>query len=291
MPSHDTQVAAPDPDTEFLDGQRLLGALADATRRAIFNLLLQQPQPVKTLAADLPISQPAVSQHLKTMLDAGLVTKTPQGRYHIYGVNPVALDWLSVQFGALREDVLNNTKESQGSLLLEEGKDPVDSVMAQWAVGTDYDPLAMGVVVRMFLAVQHMKLLTERACAPYGISFPERHLLNILYRLQLKEATLAQLASGSLLPLTTTALHLNRLEQLGFVKLSASAEGKALNLISITQKGLDTLHTIRQHEQEHEFSALYRMSTQDLKQLESLLRPLLHGLQETLQQAEQLLHH
>ena len=159
--------------------------------------------------------------------------------------------------------------------------------MAQWAaIGTDYDPLTMGVVVRMFLAVHHMKLLTERACAPYGIDFPERHLLNILTRLQIKEATLAQLASGSLLPLTTTALHLNRLEQLGFVKLSASADGKALNLISITQKGLDTLQIIRQHEQEHEFSALYRMSPQDLKQLELLLRPLLHGLQQTLQQAE-----
>lgn len=287
MLRHDKYDATPDTHTEFLDGQRLLGALADATRRAIFNLLLEQPQPVKVLAADLPISQPAVSQHLKTMLEAGLVTKTPQGRYHIYGVNPVALDWLSVQFGALREDVLNNTEESQGSLILEEGKDPVDSVMAQWAaIGADYDPLAMGVVVRMFLAVHHMKLLTEKACAPYGISFPERHLLNMLHRLQLREATLAQLASGSLLPLTTTALHLKRLEQLGFVKLSVSEGEKALNLISITQRGLETLHTIRQHEQEHEFSALYRMSPQDLKQLETLLRSLLHGLQETLQQAE-----
>ncbi|HLS98354.1 MAG TPA: metalloregulator ArsR/SmtB family transcription factor, partial [Porticoccaceae bacterium] len=104
MPSHDKYDATPDTHSELLDGQRLLGALADATRRSIFNLLLKQPQPVKVLAADLPISQPAVSQHLKTMLEAGLVTKTPQGRYHIYSVNPAALDWLSVQFGALRED-------------------------------------------------------------------------------------------------------------------------------------------------------------------------------------------
>ena len=276
-----------DTHTEFMDGQRLLAALADATRRSIFNRLLKQPLPVKVLAADLPISQPAVSQHLKTLREAGLVTKTLQGRYHMYEVNPTAVDWLSQQFGVLREDVLNNTEESQEGLLLADDKDPVDGVMAQWAaIGTDYDPLTMGVVVRMFLAVHHMKLLTERACAPYGIDFPERHLLNILTRLQIKEATLAQLASGSLLPLTTTALHLNRLEQLGFVKLSASADGKALNLISITQKGLDTLQIIRQHEQEHEFSALYRMSPQDLKQLELLLRPLLHGLQQTLQQAE-----
>lgn len=287
MPRYDNYDATPGTNTEFLDGQRLLGALADATRRSIFNLLLEQPQPVKVLAADLPISQPAVSQHLKTMLEAGLVTKTLQGRYHIYRVNPAALDWLSGQFGALREDVLNNTDESQDSLLLEDGKDPVDSVMAQWAaIGTNYDPLAMGVVVRLFLAVNHMKLLTERACAPFGISFPERHLLNILNRLQLREATLAQLASESLLPLTTTALHLNRLERLGFVKLSVSGGEKAPNLIAITQKGLETLNAIRQHEKEHEFSALYRMLPQDLKQLETLLRPLVRGLQETLQQAE-----
>lgn len=273
--------------TEFLDGQRLLDALADATRRSIFTLLLNRPQPVKVLAADLPISQPAVSQHLKTMLEAGLVTKTLQGRYRIYAANPAALDWLSLQFGSLRDDVLNSALRDHSSLPLVDDKDSVDSVMAEWAaIGPDYDTLAMGVVVRMFLAVHHMKLLTERACAPYGISFPERHLLNILTRLQLKEATLAQLASGSLLPLTTTALHLNRLEQMGFVKLRVSGGENALNLIAITQKGRETLSIIRQHEKDHEFSALYKMSTQDLKQLETLLRPLLNGLQETLQKSE-----
>lgn len=287
MSRQDTRDVKPDTHIEFLDGHRLLSALADPTRRSIFNLLLKRPQPVKVLASDLPVSQPAVSQQLKTMLEAGLVTKTPQGRYHIYGVNPAALDWLSLQFGVLRDDVLNSTEEIQDSVLLTDGKDPVDSVMAQCAaLGTSYDPLVMGVVVRMFLAVHYMKLLTESACAPYGISFSERHLLNILHRLQIREATLAQLASGSLLPLTTTALHLNRLEQQGLVKVSASDGVKVVNLITITRKGKETLQTIRQHEKDHEFSALYKMPPEDLQQLETLLRPLVHGLQETLQQAE-----
>jgi DNA-binding transcriptional ArsR family regulator len=63
-------------------------ALGDPTRRAIFERLLDQPQAVHALANDLPVSRPAVSQHLKVLSDAGLVVARREGKQRIYEVDP-----------------------------------------------------------------------------------------------------------------------------------------------------------------------------------------------------------
>ena len=67
------------------------GALADATRRTIVGRLAGNPMAVGELAADLPITRSAVSQHLKILKDAGLVTERAAGTRRIYRVNPVAV--------------------------------------------------------------------------------------------------------------------------------------------------------------------------------------------------------
>jgi DNA-binding transcriptional ArsR family regulator len=67
------------------------GALADGTRRAIVSCLAERPQAVGELAAGLPVSRSAVSQHLKILKDAGLVSERPEGTRRIYRLNPVAL--------------------------------------------------------------------------------------------------------------------------------------------------------------------------------------------------------
>ncbi len=65
-----------------------LGALADPTRRAIFERLAQGPSAVGELARHLPVSRPAVSQHLKVLKDAGLVVDRAEGNRRIYRVDP-----------------------------------------------------------------------------------------------------------------------------------------------------------------------------------------------------------
>jgi DNA-binding transcriptional ArsR family regulator len=67
------------------------GALADSTRRAIVACLADGPQAVGQLAAGLPVSRSAVSQHLKILKDAGLVEDVAAGTRRIYRLNPVAL--------------------------------------------------------------------------------------------------------------------------------------------------------------------------------------------------------
>jgi DNA-binding transcriptional ArsR family regulator len=66
-------------------------ALGDSTRRAIVACLAERPRAVGELAEVLPVSRSAVSQHLKVLKDAGLVSERTSGTRHIYRLNPVAL--------------------------------------------------------------------------------------------------------------------------------------------------------------------------------------------------------
>jgi DNA-binding transcriptional ArsR family regulator len=69
----------------------VLTALADPTRRAIFERLAQRSMSVGELAGGLPISRPAVSQHLKVLKTAGLVRDEAEGTRRIYAVDPAGL--------------------------------------------------------------------------------------------------------------------------------------------------------------------------------------------------------
>jgi DNA-binding transcriptional ArsR family regulator len=79
-----------------------LAALGDPTRRAIFERVAARPSAVGDLARGLPVSRPAVSQHLKVLKEAGLVTETPEGTRRIYRLDPrgiaVMRDWLDAHW-------------------------------------------------------------------------------------------------------------------------------------------------------------------------------------------------
>ncbi len=68
-----------------------IGALGDPTRRAIFEQLREGPRAVGEIAAKLPVSRPAVSQHLRVLKDAGLVTERPDGTRRLYRLDPDGL--------------------------------------------------------------------------------------------------------------------------------------------------------------------------------------------------------
>jgi DNA-binding transcriptional ArsR family regulator len=68
-----------------------LAALADPTRLRVFERLRDGPRSVSAIARGLPVSRPAVSQHLKVLKDAGLVTDTPKGNARIYSIDPKGL--------------------------------------------------------------------------------------------------------------------------------------------------------------------------------------------------------
>src|SRR5271169_520632 len=79
-------------------------ALGDPTRRAIFERVVARPSAVGDLARGLPVSRPAVSQHLKVLKEAGLVTETPDGARRIYRLDPRGIaamrQWLDAHWAA-----------------------------------------------------------------------------------------------------------------------------------------------------------------------------------------------
>ncbi len=68
-----------------------LAALADPTRRRIFERLRHGAKPVGEIAQGLPVSRPAVSQHLKVLKEAGLVDERSEGTRHVYHIDPKGL--------------------------------------------------------------------------------------------------------------------------------------------------------------------------------------------------------
>ncbi|GAA2897057.1 metalloregulator ArsR/SmtB family transcription factor [Pseudonocardia halophobica] len=69
-------------------GDAGLGLLGDPSRRAIFELLARRPSSVQELADELPISRPAVSQHLRVLREGGLVVSHAEGTRRIHRLNP-----------------------------------------------------------------------------------------------------------------------------------------------------------------------------------------------------------
>jgi len=86
--------------------QRALEALADPTRRSIFERLRDSEATVSELAKQMPVSRPAVSQHLKVLKDAGLVRERKDGVHRVYRVELKGLVELRRYVDELWSDVL-----------------------------------------------------------------------------------------------------------------------------------------------------------------------------------------
>jgi DNA-binding transcriptional ArsR family regulator len=104
---------------------RAFAALADPTRREVFERLAHGPLAVGELARGLPVSRPAVSQHLKVLKDAGLVTDRPEGARRVYQIDPHGLGqiraWLD-QFWDTALDAFKAAVERDGDPPADEDK-------------------------------------------------------------------------------------------------------------------------------------------------------------------------
>jgi len=89
-----------------------MDALGDRTRRRIFELLRNGPLAVGEIADELPVSRPAVSQHLRVLKEAGLVTERRNGTRRIYRVDPGGVGELRDYFDAFWNEALAAFKEA-----------------------------------------------------------------------------------------------------------------------------------------------------------------------------------
>jgi DNA-binding transcriptional ArsR family regulator len=87
-----------------------MDALGDPTRRAVFEQLKSGPRAVGEIAKGLPVSRPAVSQHLRVLKDAGLVSEQPDGTRRLYRLEPAGLWELRAYFDGFWNDALADFK-------------------------------------------------------------------------------------------------------------------------------------------------------------------------------------
>lgn len=89
-----------------------LDALGDATRMAIFQRLANGPLAVNEIAGTLPVSRPAVSQHLKVLKDAGLVRDTRAGTRRMYQLDPEGVARLRAHFDQMWTKAMSNFQDA-----------------------------------------------------------------------------------------------------------------------------------------------------------------------------------
>jgi DNA-binding transcriptional ArsR family regulator len=87
--------------------EQTIEALADPTRRRMVEQLSRGPSTVGELAGALPVSRPAVSQHLRVLLEAGLVSYRSQGTRNVYRLEPAGFDTLRIWLDRFWRDVLD----------------------------------------------------------------------------------------------------------------------------------------------------------------------------------------
>lgn len=103
----------------YQDGHRL-DALGDPTRRAIFERLSGGPLAVVDIAKTLPVSRPAVSQHLKVLKEAGLVMDRAEGTRRVYQLDPKGLEALRSYFDRFWSDALDAFRRAAEESFAEE---------------------------------------------------------------------------------------------------------------------------------------------------------------------------
>ncbi|MCO1687938.1 metalloregulator ArsR/SmtB family transcription factor [Pseudomonas aeruginosa] len=262
------------------DSDVLFRPLADATRRAIFELLLDGPKAVKVISAEMPITQSAVSQHLKVLKSTGLVLERRQGRRHFYAPNPAMLERLSLQFGNLRDKVLDTGNEPPGLRQFDE----IDSTMEDWAQAwPEHDGLSVGIIVRLRLAGQYLEALSQRAAARYNLNSAQVLLLATLDRPETpRESNLTELSRICHISLPATSRHIEHTEQLGLIVRRHDPDDARSQLISLTDAGRELIHHYLRSQREYEHSPVYRMGMEERLQLAKLLRPLLRDLRREL---------
>ena len=116
--------------TGVLTGTELaFDALGDPTRRRVFRLLAGGEQPVRAIAAQLPVSRPAVSQHLRVLKHAGLVRDRPEGTRRLYSIDPSGLALLRAEVERYWDEALEafaNAAHDQAADDPDEAAEPHD---------------------------------------------------------------------------------------------------------------------------------------------------------------------
>lgn len=270
---------APDGD---IDGIFL--AMANGIRRTVLETLMRGPATVNALAAQLPVTRGAVSQHLKLLLQAGLVEVQSSGRERVYRVCEQGLARLANygrRFGgygtseAAPEAPQKNAPERNGG-----NENPVGAALAKWQPDAKHIDYGMVALLLYFDQIgQSVYKSTSDAAASVGMSYNDLMVLGALRRVGAPYvSTLTELSGMFWISLPGMMKRLARLEALGYLERSRNPDDRRSQHVRLTEKGLATLRDLVANHQPVEYFALMNLPEQARSTLSELLPQLLANI-------------
>lgn len=260
-------------------GSTALKALADVTRRAAFEYLCEAPHAVSELAAKLPVSRSAVSQHLKVLKSYGLVHERRAGKQRIYSARPEAMRQVAeyaMTLGAGARLPVLRAASTQPA-------DRIDRLLASWPGAAKHDIDAVALSTRLLAIGRVMERLLARACADHGITKVDMIILGTLSRLPAPhESAPTALSKIAVLSPPGITKRLDRLEQRKLIVRLPGAEDRRTQVVRLTARGRRVHDEIARHNFSTNYAAIFTMPAGEREQLNSHLRRLLRELESKL---------
>lgn len=277
--------------TAIPTSSRVWKALADPTRRLIFEKLANGASQVGDLASGLPVTRSAVSQHLRILKDAGLLEVERSGRTRIYSVRNDAL----AQFSSYREaidsqrpknqalpaaDTKQTMSRDRSAVELDSDRDYIDESLARWPeVWPQYDVQIVSTIVRLRVISHTLDRLLAANTARYGLTNGEYFILGTLYRIgHSPSATPSELARRSLLSPPGIAKRLDRLQSAGYITRASNPQDRRSSILRLTPRGLRIVQAITTKQLGSDNAAVFAIPDHELSQLSVTLRRLLREL-------------
>jgi DNA-binding MarR family transcriptional regulator len=267
-----------DASSEDIDGIFL--AMANGIRRTMLETLADGAATVGDLAEQLPVTRGAVSQHLKVLLQAGLVEVRPNGRERVYQLCADGLAQLAAYGRRFGERDASRTNPETTSKNTRINEDPVATALTKWqsdARHIDYSVLAL--MLYFDQIGQSVFKSTSDAAASVGMSYNDLMVLGALRRVGAPyESTLTELSGMFWISLPGMMKRLARLEALGYLERSRNPKDRRSQHVRLTEKGLATLRDLVANHQPAEYFALLDLPEQDRGALSELLPQLLNNI-------------
>jgi DNA-binding MarR family transcriptional regulator len=265
-------------------GPEVFAALGSAIRHGLFRLLVHKPCSVGEIAAAMPVTRSAVSQHLKILKDAGLIRETRIGRRNLYAALPTSLQALSDHVNHLRRpgasaEVVRGMLARGGAeravqAPADEVHDNIDAASENLAKFSPLvDPETIAIVSRLLLVARIIGALLARVAAEHGLSSGEAMILGTLRRLgEPFQATPTELSKVSIVAPPGVAKRLDRLEKLKLVARVSNPTDRRSHRVQLTAKGCKVADAITSENLERNCRAILHLPRRDKEQLTRTLR-------------------
>lgn len=244
----------------------ILGALGDGTRRCVLAQLAEGPASVKNITEHLDVSVSAISQHLKILREAGLVTCASAGRHRIYSLAPDAL-------AAVHRETANifgpRSLRKQESV-----DDPLDLLARQRArTWPQLDALVLLITFRIERLVHAIHVEMKRTAAGAGLSRGEMLALGAIGALGPPyETSPTELRRTLWISLAGIGKRLDSLESRNLIERVPNPNDRRSQVVRLTRGGLGALKATRLGLANASYVALKRMPYERREELEQLLR-------------------